>query len=57
MKKLILSGALLISAALPAMAQEVLKKQPIKIVYRVNPRGAADAVACVPAESLQSRLG
>jgi tripartite-type tricarboxylate transporter receptor subunit TctC len=52
-------GAALIgaTAALPSIAQEFPKKQPIKIVVPVNPGGATDALARVTADFLGRRLG
>ena len=53
-------GALVIGAtmaALPAIAQEFPKKQPIKIVVGFNAGGLTDVLARVTAEFLQRRLG
>jgi tripartite-type tricarboxylate transporter receptor subunit TctC len=44
-------------AALPAMAQEFPKKQPIKLVVAFNPGGLTDVLARITAEYLQRRLG
>jgi tripartite-type tricarboxylate transporter receptor subunit TctC len=57
LKKLTLIGALLLGAALPAMAQEWPKKQPIKIVIGYNAGGGGDVLARITAEYLQRRLG
>src|SRR5437870_5528809 len=51
----LLAGASL--AALPAMAQEFPKKQPIKIVVAVPAGGLTDTLARVSADFLQRRLG
>lgn len=53
-------GALLMGAmqaALPAMAQEFPKKQPIKIVVAANAGGLTDVLARTSADFLQKRLG
>jgi tripartite-type tricarboxylate transporter receptor subunit TctC len=60
LRKFTLMVALLIAAtssALPAMAQEYPKKQPIKIVVAHPPGGLADAATRIMAEFLQKRLG
>src|SRR5260221_9411581 len=57
---LTLVGALLIGAtqgALPAMAQEWPKKQPIKIVVAANAGGLTDVLGRITAEFLQRRIG
>src|SRR5258705_4502889 len=57
---LTLVGVLLLAltqGALPAMAQEYPKKQPIKIVVAQPPGGLADTSARITAEFLQKRLG
>ena len=59
-KKLTVVGALLLSAtlgALPAMAQEYPKKQPIKIIVAFNAGGLTDVLARITAEFLQRRMG
>ena len=59
-KKLTVVGAFLLSAtlgALPAIAQEYPKKQPIKIVIAVPAGGLTDALARITAEFLQRRMG
>ncbi len=43
--------------ALPALAQEWPKKQPVKIVVPYNAGGGADVLARITAEYLQRRLG
>ena len=43
--------------ALPAMAQEFPKKQPIKVVVATNAGGTTDVLARITAEFLQRRLG
>jgi len=52
-----LLGALLIAAAMPAIAQEFPKKQPIKFIAAVNAGGGTDLLARITAEYLQRRLG
>lgn len=44
-------------AAMPAMAQEYPKKQPIKIIVPFNPGGLTDLLARITAEFLQRRIG
>jgi tripartite-type tricarboxylate transporter receptor subunit TctC len=60
LKALTFIGAILIGAtqfALPALAQEFPKKQPIKIVVPVPPGGGTDTLARIGADFLQRRLG
>ena len=60
LKKLTMASALMFGAALsalPAMAQEYPKKQPIKIVLAHPPGGLADTASRIMAEFLQRRLG
>jgi tripartite-type tricarboxylate transporter receptor subunit TctC len=60
LKRLTLVGAVLMGAALsalPALAQEWPKKQPIKIVVAHPPGGLADAATRIMADFLQKRLG
>ncbi len=57
LKTLTLIGALLLGAALPAVAQEWPKKQPIKIVVPYNAGGGGDVLARITAEYLQRRTG
>ena len=57
---LLLIGASLIGAlqiAMPAVAQEFPKKQPIKIVVPVPPGGATDSLARITADFLSRRIG
>jgi tripartite-type tricarboxylate transporter receptor subunit TctC len=59
-KKLTIVGTLLIGvtlSALPAIAQEYPKKQPVKIVLAHPPGGLADTASRIMAEFLQRRLG
>ena len=57
---LVVAGALLLGAAqaaLPSMAQESPKTQPVKIVVAASAGGLTDALAYVTADFLQRRLG
>ena len=59
-KKLTTVGALLLSAtlgALPSMAQDYPKKQPIKVIVGASAGGLTDVLARITAEFLQKKMG
>jgi tripartite-type tricarboxylate transporter receptor subunit TctC len=57
MLKILSLACALLTAALPAAAQEYPKKQPIKIVVAANAGGVTDILARVTAEFLGRRMG